>query len=189
MSDEELERLARAATPGAWVPWCDHQPSLVWLCNDKDGVSIVTLGEDGFPDVRIADVDVMRTEEEAASWTIEPANKTQVTANVSYIAAANPATVLALLERLKKAEAQVTELVREGRKVSLNRDDAVDMLGRVRAERDELNRKLADLERKVLCPNFNHDWGPVSTDGDTVTQCRRCPATIHSVEFRPMQRP
>lgn len=108
--ERELKRLAEAATPGPWVPWCDHQPSLEWLCNDKDGVSIVTLGEDGFPDVRIADADVERTEEESASWTTTPANKPVVAANVSYIAAANPKAVLGLLARIEALERKLRPL-------------------------------------------------------------------------------
>lgn len=110
MTDEELERLARAATPGPWHPWCDHQPSLDWLCNDKDGLDIVTLAGAGsergaWPDVCVASLQVMRTHEEEQSLTTSPGNKAAVAANARFIAAFNPATALALLERVRKAEA------------------------------------------------------------------------------------
>lgn len=115
-AEKRVRDLARAATPGPWVPWCDHQPSLDWLCNDKDGVSVVTLGTDGWPTVRVADVDVVRTEEEEASGTTTPANKAAVAANVSFIVAANPSVVLALLDRIEALEKQVGQSERQGAK-------------------------------------------------------------------------
>lgn len=78
---QELRRLAEAATQGEWK-WdgnvCDYDPyhESPWLVDEKDSYPPILGGQ------------------------IKCANP----ANASYIAAANPAAILELLDRLEKAE-------------------------------------------------------------------------------------
>ncbi|WP_019101177.1 ead/Ea22-like family protein [Chromobacterium haemolyticum] len=72
----ELERLARAASPGPW----EYQTSNGWL---RVGTTPANRGR--------MDGDIV-------------ANDAASPANMAYIAAANPATVLALLDRIAELE-------------------------------------------------------------------------------------
>lgn len=72
----ELERLARAASPGPW----EYQTSNGWL---RVGTTPANRGR--------MDGDIV-------------ANDAASPANMAYIAAANPATVLALLDRIAEQE-------------------------------------------------------------------------------------
>lgn len=88
MTDEELERLARTATPGPW---------------EVDG-SISVMGDvtpETWEEVCITG-DFMGSD--------DGDKKAQNEANARYIAAFNPVTTLALLERVRKAEAKVEHL-------------------------------------------------------------------------------
>jgi hypothetical protein len=106
VSRRELDALrekAEQATAGEWHPYCDYQWDLGWLCNDKDYAYIATrVGR--IPGRYIALFEVDRSVEEAQSFTIDPADKKQVAADITFVAAANPQTVLALLNYIDELE-------------------------------------------------------------------------------------
>ena len=79
MTDKELERLARAATAGPWTAGSDK--GSCWVESSQAGQT-VALWDDN----------------------ISPPTAAEV-ADARFIAAFNPATALALLERVRKAEA------------------------------------------------------------------------------------
>lgn len=86
----ELERLAKAATPGPW-----HSPGMGEVHDDANDCVIVDVcwrEEGSLPDDSVG-------------------NGTQEDAD--FIAAANPAVVLELVRRLREAEARVAELEAE----------------------------------------------------------------------------
>ena len=74
----ELERLARAATPGPWEWWTSNSFRRLSARRDGDVLCAVSC-RDGVPDIKGSE------------------------ANKDFIAGANPETVLALIERLKEA--------------------------------------------------------------------------------------
>jgi hypothetical protein len=80
----ELERLARAATPGPW----ERE-------TDSDGNATPYLVMAG--DIRISDT----------GWDV---GKKQAGRNTAFIAAAHPGTVLALVERVRELEAENSRL-------------------------------------------------------------------------------
>lgn len=111
---DSIEARAKAATPGPWKPRCDYQFDLKWLCNDKDGASVVgniRPDDEGNPDRDfdiVADFSVWReaSERHPFEHTIEPKAKAQVAANIDHIAGLSPDVALALVEevrRLRKA--------------------------------------------------------------------------------------
>lgn len=111
----DLERLARAATPGPW----ECQTSNGWR---RVGTTAANRGR--------SDGDVL-------------ANDAASPANMAYIAAANPATVLALLDRIAELEVQneceehfckgwrdqAIGLVRDVSRLERERDEAPPILG------------------------------------------------------------
>lgn len=82
----QLEALARAATPGEWIV-DDPNDHLFGVM--KEGV-LHYLGTAS-----------------PSSFSVSPTSDEQEAANAAYIAAANPAAILALIERVRVAEAQV----------------------------------------------------------------------------------
>lgn len=88
---KELRRLAQAATPG---PWINHgrQPNVA-----------------GLPHSAVAAKTLLARVYSEAYGDVE-----QETANASFIAAANPAAVSELLDRLEAAEKAVTEAYQRG---------------------------------------------------------------------------
>lgn len=74
-TDIEVRKLAEAATPGPWIAG-DDEDSDYFLVGPHDGDGIV----------------------------FRPVVKLHPQNNAAYIAAANPATILSLLDRLEKAE-------------------------------------------------------------------------------------
>lgn len=86
MTDEELRALAQAATPGPWKP-------------DERYV----VGGDGKRGFRPGGEVIICAEPTISHFQEYPKNER--IANARYIAAANPATVLALLDRLARADA------------------------------------------------------------------------------------
>ncbi len=93
---DEIERLARAATPGEW--------SVGTLRPRSCGMEWVSS-----PDMsHIADCsEAVALTEWGLCGRVEPE---QIEANAAYIAAANPAAILALIARLRAAEAGIGEL-------------------------------------------------------------------------------
>lgn len=88
MTDEELEKVAREATPGPWAWWtsCSYR-RLSSEATGKDGDVLHGVAhKDGVVDIQGS------------------------TANKIFIETFNPGTALALLERVRKAEARVREL-------------------------------------------------------------------------------
>jgi len=128
MNIEELKKKALAATPGPWA-WDDNN-------------------------IRDADYD----EKEYAPWLVasdEPVLCGQIRANTpenaDYIAAANPAAVLGLIEKLDAAHTEL-ELVRDdNHKMMLE----IDWL---RRQRDELLAALKDARELV------DDWGAYASN-------------------------
>ncbi len=89
MTLDDLEALARAATPGPWTgPRVTDQWPPGWLgvyaCDDEDGQPYEVIGTTGHA---------------LADLTVE-----QDQANARFIAAANPATILALVDRVRRLE-------------------------------------------------------------------------------------
>lgn len=80
LSDDELRALAMAATPG---PWYGDKIADIWTMDH-----VYVAGADNVPEF---------------GWD-------QTRKNGHYIAAANPATILSLLDRVKAAEAENIEL-------------------------------------------------------------------------------
>lgn len=87
---DELRRLAKAATPGPW-----HTPDSRRL---GGAISAMIDGRD----CQVASVDG-----QAAMFDHRAEAATIALANAAFIAAANPATVLALLERVERAEREL----------------------------------------------------------------------------------
>jgi len=95
---DELERLARAATPGPWKAFFATNGSLLGV-GKQDGKGV--------------------TDYRGGLWGMEP----EANANAAFIAAANPATILALLsanremraslKRIAYAEADGLDLARD----------------------------------------------------------------------------
>src|SRR6185437_2057895 len=94
----ELKRLAEEATPGPWTQWVEHGD--VWSGvperNSPGNMGGGSLG------IRVCDCDADdydgENDEEAEA---------QAKATAAYIAAANPQTILALIERLETLEEAV----------------------------------------------------------------------------------
>lgn len=88
---ERLEALARAATPG---PWRDVK-SQAWVQRDKQGP------HDETGSVCIAQCGDMQDAD------LVPFNADRWRADAAFIAAANPTTILSLIQRVKEAEAML----------------------------------------------------------------------------------
>jgi hypothetical protein len=88
----DLEKLAREATPGPWVSFDFAHKS-----------SVYTMGNDGFM------LATAHSYSGSAFHDTRP-NKRQRNANAAYIAAANPARVLALCAELSRLRSQVEEM-------------------------------------------------------------------------------
>lgn len=92
---DELERLAKAATPGQWQASGDDPDGVaddVRVCFVRDGVHCewcIAIAGQTFDGEHWDEATLKRWHGDAA-----------------YIAAANPATVLALIQRLREAEAK-----------------------------------------------------------------------------------
>lgn len=83
----ELRRLAEAATPGGWTA----SGTIVWSLDAKSVVAAASATE--------TSSGLVEYERPKLSGIIQPSR------NAAYIAAANPQTTLALLDRLAKLEA------------------------------------------------------------------------------------
>ena len=126
---KELRRLAQEATSG---PWINHgrQPNVA-----------------GLPHSAVAAKTLLARVYSEAYGDVE-----QETANASFIAAANPAAISELLDRIDAAERDValTEKV----------IDALDSeLNAVAKERDELRAKTAEMEKQEPAAWFYVSYG------------------------------
>lgn len=116
---KELRRLAQAATPGGWY---------VERWNHIYGCKEVTDGEEKWHPV------IACTDDDEVDVNFE--------ANASFIAAANPAAISELLDRIEAAETELAEL-RSSMKFRTS------LIGRTEAERDALRAKIEQMERQV----------------------------------------
>ena len=94
-ADKELERLAKAATPGPWTQWMEHGE--VWS-GVPDRNTPGYMGGGGLR-TRVCECDPDDYDGEDDDAAEEAA-----IATAAYIAAANPAAILSLLERLQAAD-------------------------------------------------------------------------------------
>lgn len=136
MTDEELEKLGRVARE---MVDSSAQPLASAILGLLERLRKAEDARDEMDSARALMAERARRAEEAARW-----NEARAKERNDFAERLNRAE-----ERAKAAEAQVAELVREGRKVSLNRDDTVDMLGRVRAERDAFKERAEVTEARV----------------------------------------
>jgi len=79
---------------GPWLPRCDYRWDLHWFGNDKNHASVATA--DG---ADLVDREVCRFQTDGSLGDVE-----QVRADIEHVAAANPAVVLALLDRIEALE-------------------------------------------------------------------------------------
>lgn len=86
-----LEALAKAATGGEWR----RDENTVWGACDPDDTTSYGMG------IAIADC---RTS--VQKWALEPLDYFKAEQNAAYIAAANPATVLSLIEQIRSLQAE-----------------------------------------------------------------------------------
>jgi len=119
---KELRRLAQAASPGPW-----------WV--NQDGLN------HGF-ERGVAEINSKEWHALAGAWTINGAKHSEEgAANAEFIAAANPATVIELLDRIEAAEKDVAL-----------KERVIDALGSelnaVANERDDLLARIREMERQ-----------------------------------------
>lgn len=88
MDLDELERLAKAATPGEWRVISDHPVLAIGAAHSHYRV------------VQTANQNNVKRYGRSEPWHGIPSE-----ANAAYIAAANPTTILSLITRLRDAEA------------------------------------------------------------------------------------
>ena len=122
----ELRRLAQAATPG---PWINHgrQPNVA-----------------GLPHSAVAAKTLLARVYSEAYGDVE-----QETANASFIAAANPATISELLDRLEAAEKSDAESLAMYRKARDERDALRAKIEAAEKERDNANAAAAGVALKA----------------------------------------
>ena len=116
----ELRRLAQEATPG---PWKVGQ----YLGSPRQFVIHMDVGDKG----RGSDV----------AFTSASFGNDETIANARLIAAANPAAISELLDRLEAAETELAEL-RSTMKFRTS------LIGRTEAERDTLRAKITEMEKQ-----------------------------------------
>lgn len=129
----ELRRLAQAATSGGWYV---ERGKYVYGCKD------VTDGEEEWRPV------IACTDDDETNVNFE--------GNAAFIAAANPAAVSELLDRLEAAEKAVTEAYQRGYETGQEE---------VEKERDALRAKIEQMERQeqvawmLNCQTLGGDTG------------------------------
>ncbi|BEO43692.1 hypothetical protein SMQE13_30430 [Serratia marcescens] len=125
----ELKAAAMAATPGPWGSvyddWSDGDDALI-SSESRDGMVAIAKIEGGGPD----------------SGYDEPFG-TEQQANTAFIAAANPAVVLALLAELEAKSQRITGLERHVKDIEATLIAATDEIADLTIERDEARAKLA----------------------------------------------
>ena len=119
-ADKELERLAKAATPGPWTQWVGHGE--VWS-GVPDRNTPGNMGGGGLR-TRVCECDPDDYDGEDDDAAEEAA-----IATAAYIAAANPAAILSLLKRVKAAESACERM---GQALSEANDSESALLERVR---------------------------------------------------------
>ncbi len=140
----DLEAVARAATPG---PWYSHNVDDAAFMN-------VYLVSDSKTEPEMGDMSGLVEHGKVIALTLYQAPRVVCHAderwseNADYIAAANPARVLALLARVRRQAARVGELTRE-------RDKAVRVFDHLRDRAREL---CPDYPFKPESDAFDHLW-------------------------------
>lgn len=129
---EELERLAKAATPGPW----------------KACGTVEQIGGDY--------KDIIPTSVSCMAYCYGGSADRAEDKDLIFIAAANPSAVLSLIDRLKKAEAEVEQFRTDARRFRLAEKNLFDAQEAAKtiakqaiaaeAERDDLAAKLAEME-------------------------------------------
>ena len=141
---KELRRLAQEATPGPW-----YIGSGIYEGRNIYSVEAVT-DDEGFtynPVVATAEDD------EVACWD----------ANARLIAAANPAVISELLDRLEAAEADALEQARLNGMGSEREAALMAKLEAAEKERDALRAKITEMERQEI--GFRERCTPSSPTG------------------------
>ena len=141
---KELRRLAQAATPG---PWINHgrQPNVA-----------------GLPHSAVAAKTLLARVYSEAYGDVE-----QETANASFIAAANPAAVSELLDRLEAAKSDALEQARLNGMGSEREAKHLAQIAALEKERDALRAELGTIGAKVpaeYCA-YSKDWRESDTAG------------------------
>ena len=139
---DELRKLAEAATPGPWIEDSENHPDdiSIWAGPADDGQFLGNMGTDHVRQLGVT-CDVER-------------------ANARFIAAANPQTILALLDELGQCKAQRDGLLVAAKKANRMYGslwDSSDGGGFIFPERvkdydeafDALNKAVANAEDKV----------------------------------------
>lgn len=140
---EELKRLAQAATQGPWRASLDGPGEEGWVMGPNGASHYLATGYEG-----------------------EMAAK-----DVRLIAAANPAAVLALIERVEELEQVREQLVDRARRAeesakwneprAAERNDFARRLVKAESERDALRGRLDDVERHAALLT---DWSQATTE-------------------------
>lgn len=119
---KELERLARAATPGEWT----------FVSNSWDTSTIYDTGNNGIAQCLISSSVTEETQD-----VYEPIKE----ANAAYIAAANPAVTLSLIAELEQCR-RVVRSVKQEAETALVIGDEIGM-------RDGLTQILSELDAAI----------------------------------------
>lgn len=90
---DELERLARAATPGPWR----RDENNVWGACDPDDTTSHGMG-----------INIVECRSSVPQWAREPLDYFKSETNAAYIAAANPSVVLKLIEALRATQVGIS---------------------------------------------------------------------------------
>jgi septal ring factor EnvC (AmiA/AmiB activator) len=130
----ELRRLAQAATPGPWY---------------------VTGKLTRYVEARI-DGGLIQEVAACGPTKADDGYGPQQEANARLIAAANPAAISELIDRLEEAEKELAEL-RSSMKFRTS------LIGRTEAERDTLRAKIAEMEKQEPVA----EWLPLDSGEDT----------------------
>lgn len=132
---KELRKLVQAATPG---PWFSDARGNIWRRSPSD---LYENGGSVAGDKPIAFV--------VAGWAGEGVTGYPAEDNANLIAAANPAAITELLDRLEAAEKSDAE--------------SLAMYRKARDERDTLRAKVAEMERQEPVA----EWLPLDSGEDT----------------------
>lgn len=144
MTDEELERLARAASPGPWGAGDGNYP----------GSAVRSYGDDIC---------------ETADKVENEVGARRSAADAAFIAAFNPSTALALLERVRKAEAVASESAEWARALEVRIDSWRELHKEVEARAKKAEANVTLLAQQVVdaLNDCNHGGGgtPVGCAG------------------------
>ncbi|MGQ5788524.1 ead/Ea22-like family protein [Serratia sp. IR-2025] len=136
----ELKAAAMAATPGPWILDDDS-----WSDGDHANISTEERYDSGI--INIAQVDGGGSE----SGFDEPFSIEQQ-ANARFIAAANPAVILALLAELEAKDKRIAELERANTSQDDHINQQQDRIDSLEKTNAGLGRRLGDAEKRLATP-------------------------------------